>query len=71
VSDRELEADVGRLDERVLALSARADDLRDEMRLGFTDVRADIRALRARLDTLLLATVAGLIGVIATLALKL
>jgi hypothetical protein len=34
---------------------------------GFTDVRAEIRTLRGRLETLLLATVGGLLGVIATL----
>jgi hypothetical protein len=61
VASREVEADVGQLSKRV-------DDLRDEMRAGFQDVRAEIRALRARVDMLLLATVGGLIGVIATLA---
>jgi hypothetical protein len=67
VSDRELEGDVGRLDERVLSLSARVDDLRDEVRSGFADVRGEVRALRLRVDTLLLA----MVGVIATLAIKL
>jgi hypothetical protein len=67
VSDRELEADVGRLDERVLALSARVDDLRDEMRSGFADVRGELRSLRLRVDTLLLA----MVGVIATLLVRL
>jgi hypothetical protein len=45
-------------------------DLREEMRAGFSDVRAEIRTLRGRLDTLLLATVGGLLGVIATLVAK-
>ena len=67
MSDRELEADVGRLDERVLSLSVRVDDLRDEVRSGFADVRGEVRALRLRVDTLLLA----MVGVIATLAIKL
>jgi hypothetical protein len=48
-------------------LANRVDDLRGEMRDGFQDVRAEVRAIRVRLDTLLLAT----IGVIATLAVKL
>jgi hypothetical protein len=59
-------------------LSQRIDDLRDETRVGLTDVReemrggfADVRAelgsLRGRLDTLLLAWVGGLLGVIAAL----
>lgn len=52
-------------------LSQRIDDFRDEMRANFVDVRAEIRALRGRLDTLLLATIGGLIGVIATLVVKL
>jgi hypothetical protein len=54
------------------------DDVRVEMRTNFGDVRAEIRGLRARLDTLLLATIGGLVGVlvgllgvIATLAVKL
>jgi hypothetical protein len=46
-------------------------DIRDEMRQGFADIRADMRALRARLDTLLLGLIAGLGGVIATLLVKL
>jgi hypothetical protein len=48
--------DFGRLDERVLALSGRVDDRRDE-----------IRALRLRVDAVLV----GIVGVIATLAVKL
>jgi hypothetical protein len=64
VASREVGTDLGLLVNRV-------DDLRDEMRAGFQDVRAEIRALRVRLDTLLLATIGGLLGVIATLAVKL
>jgi hypothetical protein len=67
VGDRELETDIGRLDERVVALSARVDDLRGEMRAGFDDVRGELRALRLRVDTMSLA----MLGIIATLALKL
>lgn len=64
---REVETDFGRLDERVLALSGRVDDLRDETRAGLEDVRAEIRSLRLRVDTMLLA----MVGLIATLAIKL
>ena len=64
MASHELEADLGHLSKRV-------DDLRDEMRAGFHDVREELRAMRARLDTLLLAAVGGLLGVIATLAVKL
>jgi hypothetical protein len=67
VASREVEADFGRLDERLLALSGRVDDLRDEMRSGFVDVRGEVRSLRLRVDTMLLA----MVGVIATLAIKL
>ena len=59
-------------------ISQRIDDLRDEMRggfvdvrtevrAGFADVRAEMRALRWRVDALLLA----MLGVVATLAVKL
>ena len=48
-------------------LAQRIDDFRDEMRAGFMDVRADIHALRGRLDALVLAGVGGLLGVIAAL----
>jgi hypothetical protein len=59
-------------------LSQRIDDLRDgvrtgfadvrtEMRAGFSDVRVDMRALRWRVDALLVA----ILGVVATLAVKL
>jgi hypothetical protein len=59
-------------------LSHRIDDVRDEMRAGFVDVRtemragfsdlrAEMRALRWRVDALLLA----MLGVVATLAVKL
>jgi hypothetical protein len=59
-------------------LSQRIDDFRDEMRVGFVDVRtemragfadvrAEMRALRWCVDALLLA----MLGIIATLALKL
>jgi hypothetical protein len=37
------------------------------MRAGFDDVRGELRALRLRVDTMLLA----MLGIIATLALKL
>jgi hypothetical protein len=67
VSSREVEADFGRLDERVVALSGRVDDLRDEMRAGFEDVRGEVRSLRFRVETILLA----MVGIIATLAIKL
>jgi hypothetical protein len=46
-------------------------DVRGEPRNGFADVRTDMRALRARLDTMLLALVVGSLGVIATLLVKL
>jgi hypothetical protein len=59
-------------------LAQRIDDLRDEMRAGFAvtrasfgDVRADIRALHTPVDTLLLAVVVGLFGVVATLLVQL
>lgn len=42
-------------------------DVRTEMRAGFSDARAEMRALRWRVDALLLA----MLGVVATLALKL
>jgi hypothetical protein len=71
VASREVEVDFGRLDERLLGLSGRVDDLRDELRSGLTDVRGEVRSLRLRIDTLLLTTIAGLLGVIATLAVKL
>jgi hypothetical protein len=59
-------------------LSQRIDDVRDEMRAGFVDVRtemragfsdlrAEMRAVRWRVDALLLA----LLGIVATLAVKL
>jgi hypothetical protein len=59
-------------------VSQRIDDLRDEMRRGFVDVRTEVRAgfadaraeMRAaslRVDALLLA----MLGVVATLAVKL
>jgi hypothetical protein len=59
-------------------LTQRIDDLRDEMRAGFVDVRTEMRAgfadlrtemrgLRWRVDALLLA----MLGVVATLAIKL
>jgi hypothetical protein len=67
VGSPDIEADFGRLDERVTGLSGRVDDLRDEMRAGFEDVRGEIRSLRLRVDTMLLA----MVGVIATLAIKL
>ena len=66
-----MESDFARLDERVLGLSQRVDDLRGEMRAGFQDVRAELRAQRTRVDVLLVATIGGLLGVIATLAVKL
>jgi hypothetical protein len=56
-----------RLSQRIDALRDELRDLREEMRAGFTDVRAEIRTLRGRLETLLLATAGGLLGVIATL----
>jgi hypothetical protein len=70
-------------------VSQRIDDLREEMRAGFAqvrsemragfddnraafaDVRAEIRTLHARGDTLFLALVVGLLGIVATLAVKL
>jgi hypothetical protein len=70
-------------------LAQRLDDLRDEMRAGFSelrvdmragfddtratfvDIRAEIRTLHARVDTLFLALVVGLLGIVATLAIKL
>jgi hypothetical protein len=59
-------------------LAQRIDDLRGEMRVGFddtrtsfTDIRAEIRTLHARVDTLFLALVVGLLGIVATLAVKL
>jgi hypothetical protein len=42
-------------------------DVRTEMRAGFADVRTELRAFRWRVDALLLA----MLGVIATLAVKL
>jgi hypothetical protein len=59
-------------------LSQRSGDVRDEMRAGFVDVRtemcagfsdlrAEMRAVRWRVDALLLA----LLGIVATLAVKL
>jgi hypothetical protein len=42
-------------------------DVRSEMRDGFADVRGEIRALRWRVDALLLA----MVGLVATLAVKL
>ena len=42
-------------------------DVRDEMRAGFADVRADVGGIRRRLDSLVLAAVGGLLGVIAAL----
>jgi hypothetical protein len=59
-----------RLSHRIDDLRDELRDLREEMRAGFSDVRAEIRTLRGRLDTLLLATVGGLLGVIATLVAK-
>lgn len=67
MSGRDVELDIGRLNERVVALSARVDDLRDETGAGFEDVRGELRALRLRVDTMLLA----MLGIIATLAIKL
>jgi len=67
VGDRDIETDIGRLDERFIPLAARVDDLRDETGAGFEDVRGELRALRLRVDTALLA----MLGVIATLAIKL
>ena len=55
------------LSQRVDDLRDTVDDLRGEMRGNFADVRAEIRGLRVRVDTLLLA----MVGIIATLAIKL
>jgi hypothetical protein len=75
MASHELDADQGQLSRRVDDLRdemrAGFQDVREEFRAGFEDVRAEIRAPRSRLDTLLLATIGGLIGVIATLAVKL
>jgi hypothetical protein len=75
VASREVGTDLGQLSNRVDDLRdemrAGFQDVRDEMRAGFQDVRAEIRVIRTRLDTLLLATIGGLIGVIGTLAVKL
>jgi hypothetical protein len=53
-------------------------ELRAEMRAGFAetgatfaDIRAEIRALHARVDNVFLVLVVGLLGVIATLLVKL
>jgi hypothetical protein len=66
-----LEADHGQLSKRVDNLRdemrAGFQDVREEFRAGFKDVREELRSLRLRVDTLLLA----MIGVIATLAIKL
>ena len=67
MSGRDVELDIGRLNERVAALSAHVDDLRDETRAGFEDVRGELRALRLRVDPMLLA----MLGIIAALAIKL
>ena len=75
MASRELGTDLGQLSNRVDDLRDEMrtglQDVRGEMRAGFQDVRAEIRAIRVRLDTLLLATIGGLLGVIATLAVKL
>jgi hypothetical protein len=52
-------------------LAQRIDDLRAEMRVGFDDIRAEIRTLHARVDTLFLALVVGLLGIVGTLVVKL
>jgi hypothetical protein len=46
-------------------------DVRSELRNGFGDVRADMRALRARLDAMLLTLLVGTLGIIATMLVKL
>ena len=75
MASREPEADSGQLSKRFDDLRdemrSGLQDVRDEMRAGLADVRTEMRALRLRMDTLLLATIAGLLGVIATLAIKL
>ena len=68
MASREIEGSVvtqiferlARLEERVDALTHRVDDLATE-----------VRAIRTRIDALLVATIGGLLGVIATLAIKL
>jgi hypothetical protein len=68
MASREIDGDVftqiferlARLEERVDALGHRVGDL-----------SAEVRALRTRIDALLVATIGGLLGVIATLAVKL
>ncbi len=51
---------LARIEERVEALTHRVDDL-----------AVDVRAIRTRIDALLVAMIGGLLGVIATLAIKL
>ena len=46
-------------------------DVRSELREGFGDIRADMRAVRARLDAMLLGLLVGSLGLIATLLVKL
>jgi hypothetical protein len=68
MASRDVEQDVftriferlGRLEERLDGLTRRVDDL-----------AGDVRAIRTRIDALLVATIGGLLGVIATLAVKL
>jgi hypothetical protein len=43
----------------------------DDSRASFADVRAEIRHLHSRVDTLFLALVVGLLSIVATLAVKL
>jgi hypothetical protein len=67
-----------RIDDLRDELRAGFAELREDMctgfgdtRASFADVHADIRALHTRVDTLLLAVVVGLFGVVATLLVKL
>jgi hypothetical protein len=68
MASRDVEQDVfmriferlARLEERLDGLTRRVDDL-----------AGDVRAIRTRIDALLVATIGGLLGVIATLAVKL
>jgi hypothetical protein len=68
VASREIEGSVvtqiferlARIEERVDGLTHRVDNL-----------AVEVRAIRARIDALLVAMIGGLLGVIATLAIKL
>ena len=66
IDDFRDEMRAGFLDVRT-EMRAESGDVRTEMRAGFADVRAEVRGLRWRVDALLLA----MLGVIATLAVKL